>query len=70
MKMPSRTQWKWILTALLAVLIVIVFFQNTEPVPTHILFITVTMPRIVLLFITLVIGLILGALADRYLLKK
>ena len=56
--------------AVLAALILIVIFQNTESVRTHVLFVTFEMPRVALLFITLVIGVILGVLGDRYLLKK
>jgi uncharacterized integral membrane protein len=70
MGMPSKRQWKWIFMAVLAILILIVIFQNTEPQTTSILFVEVTMPRVVLLFITLVVGVVLGVLGDRYLLKK
>jgi uncharacterized integral membrane protein len=70
MGMPSKRQWKWIFMAVLAILILIVIFQNTDPQTTYILFVEVTMPRVVLLFITLVVGVILGILGDRYLLKK
>jgi len=50
--------------ALGAIAILIVIFQNTAPVETTILFITITMPRALLLFVTLVIGFALGVLTS------
>ena len=50
-----------------AILAVVVVLQNTETVDTKILFTTISMPRAALLFITLVIGFLLGALtASRF----
>ncbi len=54
---------KIIAAAILAVLAIIVFIQNTEPVETRILFMTVTMSRALLLVVTLLLGFVLGALA-------
>ena len=51
---------KHITAAILLVLIAIVVFQNTETVQTKILFATLSMPRAVLLFVTLTIGIIIG----------
>jgi len=51
------------LFALLAVVVVIVVLQNTGPVETRLLFATVTMPRAVLLFVTLLVGFVLGLVA-------
>jgi uncharacterized integral membrane protein len=48
--------------AILAILVVILIFQNTTAVDTKILFITVTMPRALLLFITWLIGVAVGLL--------
>ncbi|MCF7855302.1 MAG: LapA family protein [Candidatus Pacebacteria bacterium] len=45
---------------LLALLCVIVVFQNTEQVQTQVLWVTVSMPRALLLFITALIGFIIG----------
>ncbi|MHC4846066.1 MAG: LapA family protein [Planctomycetota bacterium] len=59
----SRPIWKRprvVLGVLLAVLTIITVLQNTEDVSTRILFFTVTMPRAVLLFVTLLVGFILG----------
>lgn len=44
------------------VLILIIILQNLESTPTRILFATVTMPRALLLIITLLIGFGAGAL--------
>jgi putative membrane protein len=49
-----------IVILVVAVLILIVILQNMEPVSTRILFVTVTMPRAALLFVTLVVGFIIG----------
>ncbi len=51
------------LVASLAVLLLIIVFQNRENVETKFLFATVTMPHAALLFITLAIGCAIGALA-------
>lgn len=46
--------------AILLVLVVIIVLQNTEAVETKVLFITLSMPRALLLFITLVAGIVIG----------
>lgn len=51
---------KLIIALLIAIVTVIVVLQNTEAVQTRLLFITVTMPRVLMLFLMLVIGFILG----------
>jgi len=51
-----------IVLSVLAVLVVVVVLQNTEAVETKILFMTVTMPRAVLLFITATLGFAAGIL--------
>ena len=48
----------------LLVLIVIVVLQNTESVETKILFMTITMPRAILLMATGVIGFLIGLIAS------
>jgi len=48
------------LTAIL--LIVIVILQNTQPVATRLLFITITMPNAVLVGLSLLVGLAAGIL--------
>ena len=42
------------------ILALIVIFQNTETVTTRVLFVTIEMPRVLLLAIMVVIGIILG----------
>ncbi len=46
--------------AVVAILAIIVIFQNTEVVETRLLFITVGMPRALLLIVTLLLGWVLG----------
>jgi uncharacterized integral membrane protein len=55
-------KFKLIGAAILAVLVIILIFQNTTAVDTRILFITVTMPRALLLFITWLMGIAVGLL--------
>jgi uncharacterized integral membrane protein len=50
--------------AIVALLVLIIVLQNTEAVQTDLLFLSITMPRAVLLFGTLVIGFVLGILAS------
>ena len=47
----------------LALSVLIVILQNTESVQTNILFFSFTMPRAVLLFLTALIGFIIGLLS-------
>ncbi|MFO8011684.1 MAG: lipopolysaccharide assembly protein LapA domain-containing protein [Phycisphaerae bacterium] len=54
---------KIIAAAVLAILAIVVFVQNTEQVQTRILFMTVTMSRALLLLVTLLLGFVLGVLA-------
>jgi len=58
--------WKIVTLIVLAVLAIIVVLQNTAAVETHILFFTLIMPRALLLFLTLLIGVILGLLISLY----
>jgi uncharacterized integral membrane protein len=69
---PSLLQrLKLVAVAALALLVLIVVMQNAENVETQILFVTITMPRAVLLFGALIAGFILGILAcNRVLTKK
>lgn len=61
---------KLIVSSVLSALILIVVFQNTEPVETKILFITITMPRAVLLFVTTIIGFALGIMVSFMMMKR
>ena len=53
-------QAKTLALAACALLAVIVAVQNTEAVDTRLLFVTVTMPRALLLIITLLVGAAVG----------
>ena len=53
--------------ALVAVLVIIVVLQNTQSVETRILLVTLSMPRAVLLFVTLLLGFVLGLVAASWL---
>lgn len=60
---------KWVALAAI-VLLVIVVLQNTAEVETKILFISVSMPRAVLLFVTALLGFVLGVLFQKRGAKK
>ena len=61
---------KLILAIVLAVLLVIVVLQNTDPVKTQILFINVEMPLAAMLFFTLLAGFVLGFVATGWLVRR
>jgi uncharacterized integral membrane protein len=61
---------KIIVLTIVAVLVVIVVLQNTDPVHTEILFVTITMPRAILLFVTLVAGFGIGIAVATHRKKK
>ena len=56
----ETTRFKLLVAVLSALLLVFVILQNTEPVATRILFMTVTMPRAALLGLAALIGFTLG----------
>lgn len=53
---------KLVIVGLLAIAAIIIIIQNTAAVETRLLFITVTMPRAVLLMLVLAVGFVLGLL--------
>ena len=59
------TQIKAAVAAILAVLTIIVVFQNTDTVHTRVLFGTVSMPRALLLAVTFAVGVLAGAILCR-----
>jgi len=63
-------RFKMICTALLALLGVIIILQNTAPVETKLLFLTITMPRAILLMGTTLIGFALGVLVSFFFQRK
>ena len=53
---------KLITALVLVALVIVVVLQNTQPVETKFLFVTLTMPRAALLGITMLIGMAVGIL--------
>ena len=51
---------KMIIAAIIAILLVIIIFQNLETVSTRLLFATVKMPQAALLFLTAAAGFVIG----------
>lgn len=51
-------------------LALIVFLQNTQAVETKFLFMTITMPRVLLLMLTFIMGFIGGLIIASYILRK
>ena len=54
--------WKILLIAALSVLLLILIFQNTEPVETKFLMVSVTLPRAALLLVTGLVSFTIGLL--------
>jgi len=61
---------KIITIVVILLLALIVFLQNTQAVETKFLFLTVTMPRVLLLFVTFVLGFVGGLITASYVLRK
>ena len=58
-------KWKWanvIAVTIIGLLVLIVILQNTEAVQTKVVFVSVTMPRVVLLAVALLVGFWLGVI--------
>ena len=53
---------KAVIIGVVALIVVIVVLQNTQPVETKLLFVTMTLPNAALLFGTLIIGFTIGVL--------
>lgn len=64
------TKLKGSLAVVLILLVLIVVFQNREPVETKFLFASITMPQAALLSVTLLIGIAVGMLLSLGLSKK
>jgi uncharacterized integral membrane protein len=65
---PETTAWyraRWVLPAALAVLVIVFILENRDLVTIRLLVPVVIMPQWAALTITLLIGLIIGALAFR-----
>jgi len=61
---------KLITIAVIVFLCMIIVLQNTEPVETHFLFFTITMPRAVFIVGTTSVGFVLGVLTSLFLVRK
>ena len=61
---------KIITIVVILLLALIVFLQNTQAVETKFLFLTVTMPRVLLLFVTFALGFVGGLITASYVLRK
>ena len=59
-----------IIAIVVAVLVIIVVLQNTQTVETKLLLVTITMPRAVLLFVTLLVGFALGLITATWLSRR
>ena len=71
MKSDRKKTIKLIAMIVVAVLVVIIFLQNTETVETRILLLTVRMSRALLLILTFVLGFVAGVLvAGNFLRRK
>ncbi|MDT8301007.1 MAG: LapA family protein [Sedimentisphaerales bacterium] len=64
------TKVKIIVILTVSLLSLIVFIQNRQAVDTKLLFDTVTMPLVLLLIITFIMGSILGLIIASYVLRK
>ena len=63
-------RFKMISIAILTILGVIIILQNTEPVETKLLFLSITMPRAILLMGATLIGFALGILVSFFFQRK
>jgi uncharacterized integral membrane protein len=57
---------KNIITLVISLLIAIIVLQNTQSVETKLLFMKVTMPRALLLLVTLLVGFVIGIAATSH----
>lgn len=64
------TKFKLVVLTIVAIIVLIVVLQNTASVETKLLFVTVTMPRAILLFGTFLIGFVLGLLVASRIARK
>ena len=66
----SMKRFKLISIAILILLGIIIILQNTEQVETKLLFVSITMPRAILLMGTTMIGFALGILVSLFFQRK
>ena len=70
MELPDIPRTKMIVVGVVAVLLLIVLFQNRQSVETHVLFFTIAMPRAFLLIITAARGFTAGVVVSLMYFKK
>ena len=63
-------KWKLAAVAVIALVAVVVVLQNTQPVETKLLLLTVTLPNAALLFGTLIIGFAVGVLTAGHIVSR
>jgi len=61
---------KLITAVVIAVLVVVLLLQNTQAVETRLIFMSVTMPRAMLLLVTFLLGFVSGAVVSKGFRKK
>jgi len=67
----SRMQiLKLVVVAIIAIAAIVVIAQNTAAVDTRLLFVTVTMPRALLLLLTLATGFVLGLFFSAVIIRR
>ena len=64
------TKVRIIVILIVLLLALIVFVQNRQAVDTKLLFVTITMPLLLLLILTFIMGSILGLIIASYVLRK
>ncbi len=68
--MEFMTKVKMAIFGIIALLAIIIFFQNTEEASTKILFATIIMPRSVMLIFTMLLGVVMGMVASVFLRRR
>jgi uncharacterized integral membrane protein len=61
---------KIIIILIISLLALVVFVQNRQTVDTKLLFVTITMPRVLLLIITFIMGFVVGIILAGYMLRQ
>jgi uncharacterized integral membrane protein len=61
---------KLVAIIVISILVFIIFLQNTKSVETKILFMQVSMPRVILLILTFIVGFVAGTITTSLVLRK
>jgi uncharacterized integral membrane protein len=61
---------KLVTIIVISILVFIIFLQNTKSVETKILFMQVSMPRVILLILTFIVGFVAGTITTSLVLRK